>query len=73
LFDLSVTAGKPLRAVPILFFGVILISGLLGAIVARYYSEPLNRALRQHWGNGPDTIGSVIEAPSASGGDKKLE
>jgi peptidoglycan/LPS O-acetylase OafA/YrhL len=50
LFDLFVTAGKPLRAVPILFIGVILISSLMGAIVARYYSEPMNRALRRRFG-----------------------
>jgi peptidoglycan/LPS O-acetylase OafA/YrhL len=73
LFDLFVAAGKPLRAAPVLFIGVILVSGVLGAIVARYYSEPMNRALRQHWGDGPERIGSAVEAAGASGGDPQLE
>jgi peptidoglycan/LPS O-acetylase OafA/YrhL len=73
LFDLFVAAGKPLRAVPILFIGVILIAGLLGAMVARYYSEPMNRALRRHWGDAPDRIGTVIEAAGASGDDQQLK
>jgi peptidoglycan/LPS O-acetylase OafA/YrhL len=73
LFDLFVAAGKPLRAVPILFVGVILTAGLLGAMVARYYSEPMNRALREYWGDGPNRIGTVIEAAGASGDDQQLK
>jgi peptidoglycan/LPS O-acetylase OafA/YrhL len=73
LFDLFVAAGKPLRAVPILFIGVILTAGVLGAMVARYYSEPMNRALREYWGGGPNRIGTVIEAAGASGDDQQLK
>lgn len=47
LFDLFLAAGKPMRLVPVLFVATILVSGLLGAAVARLYSEPMNRFLRR--------------------------
>jgi peptidoglycan/LPS O-acetylase OafA/YrhL len=50
LFDLFVLAGKPMRAVFPLFIAVIIISALLGEVVARLYSEPLNHAIRSRWG-----------------------
>jgi peptidoglycan/LPS O-acetylase OafA/YrhL len=59
-FSLFLAAGKPIKYVPALFFVVILISGLLGELVARGYSEPINRWLRQRWGDGPNRLGSVI-------------
>ena len=46
LFDLFVYLGKPLRLVVPLFLASILASTVLGAIVARMYSEPANRILR---------------------------
>jgi hypothetical protein len=49
LFDLFVAAGKPMWAVSILFLGVICIAGLLGMAVARFISEPANRAIRERW------------------------
>jgi hypothetical protein len=39
---------KPMRLVPVLFIVTILISGLLGAAVAGFYSEPMNRFLRNY-------------------------
>ena len=50
-----------------LFISVILVSSLLGVLVARFYSEPMNRLLRKRWGDGPDRLGSVIDAESAVG------
>jgi peptidoglycan/LPS O-acetylase OafA/YrhL len=64
LFGLFVAAGKPLPGVPILFVATILIAGLLGELVARFYSEPVNRRLRKYWGDGPKKLGSVIDATS---------
>jgi peptidoglycan/LPS O-acetylase OafA/YrhL len=61
-FHLFQIAGAPLRAVPILFMAVILISGGLGELVARFYSEPMNRLLRNYWGDGPARLGSAVEA-----------
>lgn len=52
-FNLFVFAGKPMKFVPVMFISVILISGLLGAVVARFYSEPLNRLIRNHPDGGP--------------------
>lgn len=62
LFYFFAAAGKPMRAVPALFIAVILVSGLLGEVVARFYSEPMNRLLRKRWGDGPQTLGSVVQA-----------
>lgn len=45
-FGLFLDAGKPMRGVPFLFVSAILVSGLLGAAVANFYSEPANRYLR---------------------------
>jgi len=50
LFRLFVAAGKPLGGVPILFVSVILIAGFLGEWVARVFSDPVNRRLRQRFG-----------------------
>jgi peptidoglycan/LPS O-acetylase OafA/YrhL len=66
-FNLFVSMGKSLRAVPMLFISVILVSSLLGVLVARFYSEPMNRLLRKRWGDGPDRLGSVIDGESAVG------
>lgn len=59
-FEVFVTAGRPIRAVPVLFIAVILASGLSGELVARFYSEPLNRRLREYWGDGSDRLGSAV-------------
>ena len=60
-FQLFLTAGKSLGAVPALFIVVILTSAALGEAVAHFYSEPMNRLLRSRWGDGPSRLGSVIE------------
>ena len=48
LFALFLHANKPLRGVPALFVAVILASAVLGELIARLYSEPMNRWLRRH-------------------------
>jgi peptidoglycan/LPS O-acetylase OafA/YrhL len=60
LFELFVVIGKPRAAVPALFVGVILVSGLSGEMVAGFYSEPLNRWLRRRWGDGANRLGSAV-------------
>jgi peptidoglycan/LPS O-acetylase OafA/YrhL len=62
LFHLFLIAGKPMKAVPVFFIATILLAGLLGELVARFYSEPMNHRLRNRWGEGPKRLGSVIEA-----------
>jgi peptidoglycan/LPS O-acetylase OafA/YrhL len=49
MFNLFVLAGKPMLAVIPLFVAVIILSALLGEVVARFYSEPLNQAIRSRW------------------------
>jgi len=61
-FHLFLLAGKPMGAVPVLFITVILFAGVLGELVARFYSEPMNLWLRERWGDGPEKLGSVIVA-----------
>ena len=51
LFGLFRSAGQALQIVPVLFFAGILVSGVLGELVARVYSEPMNRLIRRRFGN----------------------
>jgi peptidoglycan/LPS O-acetylase OafA/YrhL len=60
-FALFVGAGKPMAGVPFLFVAVIAAAVLLGEVVARFYSEPVNRWLRGRWGDGARSLGSVVE------------
>ena len=60
-FDLFVLDGRPMRMIPVLFLVSIVVSGMLGEVVARYYSEPANRWLRARFGHGAKILGSVIE------------
>ncbi len=46
LLSLFLHDGKPMSLVAAYFVGTVLISGLLGAAVATFYSEPMNRLLR---------------------------
>ncbi len=61
-FHCFLFAGRPMWAVPVLFITVILFAGVLGELVARFYSEPINRWLRKQWGDGPERLGSVMDA-----------
>ena len=65
LFDTFVALHKRMRLVPVLFIATILIAALLGELVARFYSEPMNRSLRKRWGEGANRLGSVVEAETA--------
>jgi peptidoglycan/LPS O-acetylase OafA/YrhL len=70
LLALLVEAGKPMRAVPLFFAAAILLSGRLGAAVARFYSEPMNRRLRKRFGDGAERLGSVVEASQLAGSSR---
>jgi len=71
LFQIFVAIGTPMIGVPALFLVVILLSGLFGELVARFYSEPTNRFLRERWGDGASRLGSVIEPDEAAMRDEK--
>ena len=49
LFHIFLLAGKPLAGVPFLFMAVIVLAALFGELVARSYSDPLNRIIRSRW------------------------
>jgi peptidoglycan/LPS O-acetylase OafA/YrhL len=66
-FAIFVTLGKRIMAVPILFIGLILIAVCLGEVVARFYSEPMNRWLRGRWGDGQRRLASVVGEEDRSG------
>jgi peptidoglycan/LPS O-acetylase OafA/YrhL len=63
LLHIFLAAGKPMIGVPVFFLGVILLGAVLGEIVARFYSEPMNRWLRKRLGDGPEKLGSVVDVP----------
>ena len=63
LLHIFLAAGKPMIGVPVFFLGVILLGAGLGEFVARFYSEPMNRWLRRRLGDGPEKLGSVVDAP----------
>ena len=50
-----------MAGVPVLFLAVIAAAVLVGEVVARFYSEPMNRRLRGRWGDGAQSLGSVVE------------
>jgi hypothetical protein len=60
-----------MSAVPALFLSVVFLSGLLGDLIARFYSEPVNRLLRERWGDGASRLGSVVEPAEATAKSEK--
>ncbi|HEY6374029.1 MAG TPA: acyltransferase [Edaphobacter sp.] len=61
---------KPIKAVPALFLITIFLATLLGELIARIYSEPLNRRLRSRWGKEPSTLSSLVEPNQTPTPDK---
>jgi peptidoglycan/LPS O-acetylase OafA/YrhL len=64
-FALFAALGKPMTGVPVLFLLVIAAAVLLGEMVARFYSERMNRWLRGRWGDEARRLGSVVEQTAA--------
>jgi peptidoglycan/LPS O-acetylase OafA/YrhL len=58
-FNLFVNAGKPMHMVIPLFVIAIVLSGVVGELVARLYSEPANRWLRARFGKGSSLLASA--------------
>jgi peptidoglycan/LPS O-acetylase OafA/YrhL len=56
LFQLFAAAGKPKSAVFALFIVIVVVAGLLSKVVARFYSEPMNRLIRERWGDGGERM-----------------
>jgi peptidoglycan/LPS O-acetylase OafA/YrhL len=66
LFDVFVRAGKPMWLVAALFMAVTLLSSVVGALVASFYSEPMNRRLRSGLANQPGRLDVQAAAASES-------
>jgi peptidoglycan/LPS O-acetylase OafA/YrhL len=66
VFHLFLTMHKPVLAVPGMFLVVLLLSGLLGAVVSRSYSEPMNRWLRGRWVKDTTRLGSIPQKEAMS-------
>ena len=61
-FNLFLVTGKLMRMVIPLFIIAIVLSGVLGELVARFYSEPANRWLRTRFAVGSLSARSAINA-----------
>lgn len=66
LFDLFLYLGKQMRFVPAFFILTLLFSAALGAAVARLYSEPMNRFLRNRSRMSPVRHSAPTAEPLAS-------
>ena len=62
LLNIFIAAGKPLGGVPLYFVGTVIFAGLLGEIVARFFSEPFNRYLRE------GRAAAIAAGPTSSAG-----
>jgi peptidoglycan/LPS O-acetylase OafA/YrhL len=69
-FALFLKAGSRMALVPVLFVVTILCAGALGLLVSRFYSEPLNRKLRNRFDEGPKRLGSALEPELAAAVDE---
>ncbi len=64
-FELLVFGGKSLGTVPLLFVTTIFCAAVLGDLVARFYSEPMNWLLRRQW-RGGSGLDSVVTVPAVT-------
>lgn len=62
LFGIFMAYGRPSRGMPALFIVTVIVAGILGELVARFFSEPMNRWLRERWREGPNRIGAAIDS-----------
>ena len=67
-FAIFVKYGSPIWSVPLLFVATVVVAAAAGEVVARFFSEPVNRMLRERWGDGPRQLGSVNDSRISSAG-----
>jgi peptidoglycan/LPS O-acetylase OafA/YrhL len=67
-FAIFMKYGNPIWSVPLLFVATIVVSAAAGDIVARFFSEPLNRILRERWSAGRRQLGTVSDSRIGSTG-----
>jgi len=61
-FAIFVKYGNPIWSVPLLFVATVVVAAAAGDIVARFFSEPFNRMLRERWSDGRRQLGSVSDS-----------
>jgi peptidoglycan/LPS O-acetylase OafA/YrhL len=61
-FAIFVKYGNPIWSVPLLFVASVAVAAAAGDIVARFFSEPLNRMLRERWSDGRRQLGSLSDS-----------
>jgi peptidoglycan/LPS O-acetylase OafA/YrhL len=61
-FAIFVKYGNPIWSVPLLFVATVVVAAVAGDIVARFFSEPLNRMLRERWSDGRRQLGTVSDS-----------
>jgi peptidoglycan/LPS O-acetylase OafA/YrhL len=61
-FGIFVKYGNPIWSIPLLFVATVVAAAAVGDIVARFFSEPLNRMLRERWSNGRRQLGSLSDS-----------
>ena len=64
-FAIFVKLGSPIWSVPLLFVVTVVVAAATGDLVARFFSEPLNRRLRERWNGGRREVGSISVSPEA--------
>src|ERR1051325_11474786 len=66
LFAMCLNLGKQMRFVPPLFIAIVLVSVVLGAIVAELYSEPMNRLLRKRFFPSGESMHAKMQVRAAT-------
>jgi peptidoglycan/LPS O-acetylase OafA/YrhL len=61
-FAIFVKYGSPLWAVPLLFVVTVVAAAAAGDLLARFFSEPVNRMLRKRWSDARRQLGSVVDS-----------
>jgi peptidoglycan/LPS O-acetylase OafA/YrhL len=61
-FAIFVHYGNPIWSVPLLFVSTVIATAVVGDLVGRYFSEPVNRTLRERWSEGPRQLGGVSDS-----------
>jgi peptidoglycan/LPS O-acetylase OafA/YrhL len=65
-FAIFMKFGSPLWSVPLLFTATVVVVGAAGDVVARFFSEPLNRMLRNGWSPGRRTLAGISVSRAGS-------
>jgi peptidoglycan/LPS O-acetylase OafA/YrhL len=61
-FAVFVKYGNPIWSVPLLFIATVIAAAAVGEFVARFFSEPLNRILRERWSDGRMRLNSASDS-----------